>query len=342
MHAHAGTQVRAVRRWLEVLAYPRREVSRVVALRSGASGASTYRVEFGDETLILKVVAPGSPPHILERGWREVLFYRHLAPLVPVRTPEVLASHGPSPDGRAVLLRAYAAPPGIASWVPARYRTAASQLAALHASYWNRTDELHHFAWLRGSGDPARATSPAAALVTWRALWRQQRLADIFDAGTVSAIEAGVDQVDGFRARVRHLGLPLTVCHGDAHHENVLMGADGRWLWADWQEVGVGCGPDDLSFFFQRAAAAGGSPDLPDMLRAYQDELERRCGTRAAKETLEAAVWTCEAVQRLVEWPQYLARASETVVRRHVERTLVLLDLTEALSARSRRSSTSP
>lgn len=337
MCAHGGSQLRTVERWLEVLAYRPRDRIRVAVLRAGPSGASTFRLGHGDEQLILKVVPADSPPHALERGRREVRFYHHLSSAVPLRTPEVLALHESSPEGCALLLRAGDAPPRIADWGCSLYRIMASQLAALHATYWDRTDELERFAWLRGFGDaPGGAPSPAQALASWRALWRQPRLTAVFGTRVVRAIETGIHEIERLRDRIRRLGLPFTLCHGDAHHENVLMGADGTWLWADWQEVGVGHGTDDLSFFYQRAAAAGGSPDLPDMLLAYQAELERRGGIRLATETLQLAVAVREAIQRLAEWPHYLASASQDVVRRHVERTLNVLDHVRALERQSR------
>jgi hypothetical protein len=316
------------RSWLDRLAYRPGDVTRVEVLGSSPSGAWTCRLDVGDEGLILKVVSAASPPYVLERGRREVLFYRHFSDIVPVRTPEIVASYGPASDGCALLLRVYDPPPAIAGWGQELYRTAATELAMLHASYWDSTDGLDGLGWLRQphGDDPGPAISPAAALSSWRALWTQRRFATVFDPPAMRAIETGIDAVHHLRAIVRGLGLPPTLCHGDAHHENVLMDADGTWLWTDWQEVGVGCGPDDLSFFYQRATAAGGSPDLPGMLQAYRAELGRRCEASIELEQLKTAVAVREVVQRLIEWPGYLARASEAVVRRHVVRTLALLD----------------
>jgi len=101
--------------------------------------------------------------------------------------------------------------------------------------------------------EPARAA--------WRALWTQPRLAAVFDQATIARVEGALQSLAVEPVASASPDLPLTLCHGDAHHENLLTRDDGAWVWADWQEVGIGCGVDDVSFFYQRSMAAGGNPD---------------------------------------------------------------------------------
>ena len=62
----------------------------------------------------------------------------------------------------------------------------------------------------------------------------------------------------------------MTLCHNDCPIGNLLRD-EGRLVWADWQEAGIGQGANDL---YQRA-------DMPVdrvVVRAYQERLEEETG----------------------------------------------------------------
>lgn len=346
--------------WLDLLGRrPRGEV-RYEPLRDGKSGAYTFRVIVDDEVLILKVVSSDNHPLIVERGVRETLFYSRLAGAVPIGTPEVVASYGPevaaghgrrlcvrgASAGRqllggkeatagagqvvsALLLRGYRTPEPVASWDQSRFEDIARQLASLHAVHWGRVDELGSFEWLR-QPDSDLSSYYDSARSAWRGLWSQERLAPVFDPSVIHRIEHALDHVrtvvaNAESSSTHQADLPLTLCHGDAHHENLLVRDDGAWVWADWQEVRIGYGPDDISFFYQRAVAAGGTADWLHMLRAYHRELECQTGTIIDFEVIRRRAVSYELTTRLFQWPVYLEQAPENVIRAHVSRVIELI-----------------
>lgn len=259
-----------------------------------------------------------------------------------------------APVGTALLLRAYRSPQPVAAWAQSQYEEVARQLAGLHALYWGKTDKLEKHDWLRRSSDDFSRFKEGAHS-SWRGLWSQERLAAVFDAPVISRIERALEELtsqstssvpaapestaettsvrksdrrsacqSAFDAS-RSFGLPLMLCHGDAHHENLLVRDDGALVWSDWQEVGIGYGPDDVSFFYQRAVAAGGKVDWAAMLRAYHAELERLTGETIDLSALRRRAAFYEATTRLYHWPAYLQQAPESVVRAHVSRVMDLL-----------------
>lgn len=317
-----------IQHWLDVLGYRPRGELRFQLLRDGRSGAFTYRIRSVGEALILKIVLAESPPEVVGRGVREVLFYSRLAGTIPLLLPEVVASYGPEEgatlDGLALLLKEYRSPQPVASWDPDQYEAVARQLARLHALYWGKAEKLARLEWLRQPNDdfsPLRES----ALSAWRALWAQERLVKVFDALVIDRIEKALDHLTSRLSAPTSSELPLTLCHGDAHHENLLVREDGAWVWTDWQEVGIGHGADDVSFFYQRAVAAGGKAVLTDMLCAYHKELEHQTGTTIHLEALQRRAALHELTTRLFHWPVYLEHAPESVIRVHVSRVTGLL-----------------
>lgn len=346
--------------WLDLLGHRPRGAVRYEPLRDGKSGAYTFRIIVDDEVLILKVVSSGSHPFVIARGVREALFYSRLAGAVPLSTPEVVASYGPkvgtghggsscvhdASEGRqslsgevataaagqvvsALLLRAYRSPEPVGSWDRSRFEDVARQMARLHAVYWDRVDEFRSSEWLR---QPDSDLSPYydSARSAWRGLWSQERLAPVFDPSVIQRIEHALDHVrtvleDAEPSNTHHADLPLTLCHGDAHHENLLVREDGAWVWSDWQEIGIGYGPDDVSFFYQRASASGARADLEQMLRAYHEELERQTRKTVEFAAIRRRAGMYELMTRLFHWPMYLQQAGESTVRLQVSRVLELL-----------------
>ena len=117
---------------------------------------------------------------------------------------------------------------------------------------------------------------------------------------------------------------PLTLCHGDCHAGNLLRDSTDQLVWADWQEVGVGYGPEDLSIFFQRAEAMGASPPRDEMALAYRRRMEAVTGEQIPAETLHRAIDFSELWARLLLWPLYLAFLPEERFRHAMQRIEVL------------------
>jgi aminoglycoside phosphotransferase (APT) family kinase protein len=73
--------------------------------------------------------------------------------------------------------------------------------------------------------------------------------------------------------------LPACLIHGDLHAGNLLRDAEGASVWADWQEVGIGQGPEDLALLWQRAEFDGADRPAPPCWRRTQPRAVSRATT---------------------------------------------------------------
>ena len=123
--------------------------------------------------------------------------------------------------------------------------------------------------------------------------------------------------------------LGKTLCHGDFHAENLLQDSEGHWLFADWQEVCIGTGLQDLSFLCERGLAAGAEIPRHDVVMTYCDELEKRLDAPPDVVHLHQALDSTELLSYLLVWPPYLRQATpaqvEVVVWRMRELTRLVL-----------------
>lgn len=306
-----------IRQWLARLRQTTDDALEYEVLQGGISGAYTYLVDPGTGPKVLKLTEAASSPVVLQRAQRELFFYRELASQVPIRVPQLLASYTDGTGASALLLVAYRPPEPPERWQKAHYRQVAQQLASFHTCFWDATEKLTAYPWLkRGSpGDLKRYLPQAHA--AWQVLFEQPRFAETFTAHTRQMIAHLLPQVQVLSERIT--AFPQTLCHGDCHMGNLLYDQQGDPVWADWQEVGVGCGPEDLAFFLQRAQAAGGGAAYASMVEAYQEQLER-LNTPVTLEAIRRVVAVSELCTRLVHWPGYLSQASPQQVADHLER----------------------
>jgi aminoglycoside phosphotransferase (APT) family kinase protein len=122
--------------------------------------------------------------------------------------------------------------------------------------------------------------------------------------------------------------LPLTLCHGDCNPGNVLFDADGAMVWTDWQEVRLARGPEDLSFFLQQAAIAGGVFSSEAALSAYRASLVAELHADVSLAAIRRVVDAAELRSRGLHWPAYLSDATAAELGGMLER---LRSLTERL-----------
>jgi aminoglycoside phosphotransferase (APT) family kinase protein len=118
---------------------------------------------------------------------------------------------------------------------------------------------------------------------------------------------------------------PVALCHGDCHRDNFLRDNQGNLVWADWQEVGVGAGPEDLSFFWQRAAAAGDALPVEQMLVIYHERLQAQTGAAISLPAVQRVARASELRTTLLHWPFYLQQASVAQIVRLLQRIEQLL-----------------
>lgn len=267
-------------------------------LAGGASGSGVFHLAFADGSgAVLKVT---TRPAWRQKARRETRFYRELASEVPVRVPRLLASADSAPAS-CLLLSAAAPAPTPLLWGDADWLRVARDLGALHGS----TDaaQLDRLRWLsrprRVPADEARA-----AEASWTrlgcgslaaSLLRQRRELD-------GALDA----------------LPVGLIHGDCHTGNLLVDDSGDFCWADWQEVGVGHGPEDLALLWQRAEFGGAVPPRQAMLDAYL--AARGLGSGPTDPVAARAAVAAELRLLLLDWPKYLVGADGAARDRLIRR----------------------
>jgi Ser/Thr protein kinase RdoA (MazF antagonist) len=267
-------------------------------LAGGLSGSSVWRVEVDGRAMVLKVTGPESHAEARERAHREWRFYRELGDVVPIDVPEVLGQSSSPAEGTAVLLAAYPPAPPLADWRLEDYHRVARDLGLLHGTYWDRgTVDLP--GWLSTQA-PVSPEMAGEASAQWGAIDVHDDLLPLRRVAERLALE--VPRLDGERAR-----LPLTLCHGDAHRDNLLRGDMCGWIWADWQDVRLAEGVGDLSFFWQRAFTVSEAlPPMERLLGAYVEGLSQAGVPGLTEDVLGPAIAWTELMSWLIAWPPYM------------------------------------
>jgi len=278
----------------------------------GISGSRTYRVWFGGRDAVLKVTDPEAAPLVRERARRELSFYRTLSDQIPVRVPELLGSCDHDVVGTCLLLGRYTPPPPSAQWPVDDAVEVARQLASLHAAFWDKQEQLHEYAWLRQLRAHADEQVIEQAQDAWRALGLSDRLSALFSPDVYRTLDSGLARVPALDATLQ--AFPATLCHGDCHLGNLLRDEQGRLLWADWAEVGIGAGPADLSFLIQRANADGARFSVDELAAAYHNRLVEAIPQPVSLDGIRRVMDAFELRTRLLEWPYYLSWASAQTV----------------------------
>jgi thiamine kinase-like enzyme len=294
-------------------------------LAGGISGSHTYRVQLATEPVILKATCAGSEPYVLQRAQREFEFYHTLAGSVPLRVPQLLSSCSDSAFGICILLAAYQPSKPAIAWQEQEHHEMAKQLAGFHALFWQKTEVLSPYSWLRKPSPGTDETEIQQALDAWRGLRNQPRLENVLTAGTYESLCNTLEHIPTIDNLIQ--SFPTTLCHGDCHIDNLLRDEQGSLIWADWQEVGLGHGPEDLSFFFQRALHAGGVIPFESVIAVYQEHLETRTGDRIPQSAVKRVVDGSELRTSLLQWPFYLMQSS-------VEQISSILNRIEVLTSR--------
>lgn len=116
--------------------------------------------------------------------------------------------------------------------------------------------------------------------------------------------------------------LPVCLRHGDWHLGNLLLDPSDRVVWIDWQEVGFGRGPEDLTLLWQRAEFDGLMPPRDAMLSAYAQARGIQKDT-----SLDQAAVAAELILLLLAWPPFLFQAPKSARDRLLLRLEHLLDV---------------
>jgi Ser/Thr protein kinase RdoA (MazF antagonist) len=285
-------------------------------LQKGYSGSYVYQVSFPESQAVLKIALAEGGALAIERFHRERMFYRDLADIAPLRTPMLLKAYE-GPEGGALMFAAYqpAIPPG--RWVEEDFLEAARQLGELHGRFWSQTESLASRPWLKRPMQTNLIADTQKAYRDWDALQRKPEFSKVLTGEAIQTINALLERSLEIRQIID--SFPVTLCHGDCNTTNVLRDAQNNFIWIDWQEVGLGRGPEDLSFLLQRASAEGVSVPVQAVLPAYQSSLAARAGISITVEAIRQVMDAADLLGRLLYWPFYLSDSSEEKVRDMLE-----------------------
>ncbi len=253
-------------------------------LAGGVSGSGVFRLVFTDRSdAVLKVT---TNPAWRDKARREARFYREAAADLPVRVPQLLAV-ADTGSATCLLLSAAAPAPTPTLWGVHDWLRVARELAMLHRGM--QSPVLDRFSWLTRA-DPISPDQVRAAADCW----------DRWGCGRIA--EPLLQRPSELTAALA--ALPATVIHGDCHAGNLLVDDTGGFRWADWQEVGIGHGPEDLALLWQRAEFGGAAPPRQAMLEAYAAVREV-----SSVPALHRAAVAAELQVLLFGWPAHLRHA---------------------------------
>jgi aminoglycoside phosphotransferase (APT) family kinase protein len=290
-------------------------------LAGGASGASAFRIRFTTCDRVLKVTLPRAPGHLLQAARREVQFYKRLASTIPIQVPEMVASHTSHANGARLLLDYHAPAPPASAWTKEQFVEFAAMLGRFHARFWGKGSELAKLSWLRRI-DRIDQADILRAEANWRRMATEGRFNSILMDRRFDFILRVLRSIRG--AGFARPSMPTTLCHGDCHTGNVLRDAGDGMLLADWQEIGLGCGPEDLSFLVQRASFSGGVVPIEEMINAYQSTVSSSLSTTIPIQEIRRVIDIAELRTMLLHWPVFLLGAPEGKVVDMLDRIQLL------------------
>lgn len=158
-----------------------------------------------------------------------------------------------------------------------------SQLAALHARYWQSPRFGADLSWLwpHTSGPIHELfTNPGAvpALIAWEVQARQ------FKRELLQSVSETTDSLLAkvARAQMHQTALPTTLVHGDCHIGNTYVLPDGRRGLIDWQLTAQGFCMHDVSYLIITALSVEDRRTCEDELIAYYHSRLVEAGVRDA------------------------------------------------------------
>lgn len=178
-------------------------------------------------------------------GLREVSIYKFLGEQLPVRIPELLASH--PGGGWLVMLQL---PQGRRSelWTADDYLLAAEQLVALHDRFWGLGEDLSYYSWLSRPLDSDFNIYVRAASNSVEALGQSSTPNMLSEnSELMQLLNHILSHMDDVNKNL-HIS-PATLLHGDYFPGNINVHPDGNLTIFDWEEASIGPAMVDLITF---------------------------------------------------------------------------------------------
>lgn len=289
-------------------------ISSIAQLNGGASSSCVYRLEVEAKGMVLKFTSSDTPPYVYQRAVREYQMYSCFAGWLPQLRPELLAAVHDN-GGIALLLSEYIVP-ARERWTLEWLRLVLDAICEVHASLWSSTNRLSEYHWLRR---PASSTVSSEDKTSALQLWQQllQRV-DGCGTETMALLERLIQDIDC----LLHIEseFPKCLCHGDFHAGNILTTIDGKVIISDWQEVGIGRGPEDISFFLQRAQHSGFAYSRDEVIALYTALLNEKIPAPVSQTQVQRIISASDLVVMLLHWPFYLQQASANTVQGFTDR----------------------
>jgi hypothetical protein len=234
-----------------------------------------------DLTVVMKCVRPRGQSHSKDLGLpRECLFYEELASTLNVKTPAVHFSYGNMETGEKILVLEnlsdciqsgyFFGPISPLNWgkdLKALTASASEGLtetdiakkaflmaANLHAKYWN-DPSLMSKVWLRstqwyiGEDKQSWTASQKIAVDAWACVRDPTKSSEIvWNDYLVSVMESSFSKINWETKQKSLKAAAFTLAHGDFHPANMMYRpADDSIVLLDWENVGIGSGPQDLA-----------------------------------------------------------------------------------------------
>lgn len=204
----------------------------------------------------------------------EAMFYRDVAPRLPVRMPEVFFADTDPEAGQAIIVMEDIIVAGGNFGNPNRpytvemTRDSLSQLALLHGSTWGGA-VAEDFDWIGPRLENFAANYGGDQL--------QAFLEDGRAHGFAPELQSGENLVEALR---RQSEREVTcMLHGDTHTGNAYLDANDRIHWFDWQVVQTGHWSQDVAYHLGTVLSIEDRrANEQDLLRHYLSELDTSGG----------------------------------------------------------------
>jgi hypothetical protein len=275
--------------------------------------AQTFRLEMewhsgagAPATLIAKLPVPERLPE-LEPGHRrmfrrEAMFHRDVAPGAPIHTARAYAAELDPNTGTSVLvfedLQALTACTDSESLSFERVEACLTQLAALHARYW-QSAKLASMGWL---AHPAKTRVDEVPVSDFRRGWPRLAASGAYELSRIHLRlgELLSERMDGVYDALH--AAPETLAHADLHQENLFFDGDEP-TFIDWQHTARAAGAYDVAKLTASCLEPGKfASEQPRLMQHYFEELQRRGVAGYSMPELERDVHfaTCHYVASLL------------------------------------------
>lgn len=206
---------------------------------------------------------------------REVRFFDELAAASPIRVPACY--HGavdPDTSGFVVVMEdlgSLRAVDQVAGMEISDAERAVDELAAWHATWWRRADELADRGVAVSLDDPIY---PAILPLVFAEGWAKVNATMPVQSSIAAVGPAFGEALPGLLTTLAEA--PTTLTHGDYRADNILFDADGSVALLDFQLTGVGSGAYDLAYFVTQSLDQATAHEHERALYArWQDGLRR-------------------------------------------------------------------